>query len=63
MKIVLDYDPDTGSISADGTALFNWHGLDKHDIKNYKQVDEIIELRKDGFGVEDILKLKRESVI
>ena len=63
MKIVLDYDPDTGGISADGTALFNWLGLDKHDIKNYKQVDEIIELRKAGFGVEDILKLKREGVI
>ncbi len=63
MKIVLDYDPDTGSISADGTPLFNWHGLDKHNIKKYKQVDEIIELRKAGFGTDDILKLKREGVI
>jgi len=64
MKIVLNYDPMTGNMTDEsGMLVSTYMGLERLNIENMGKTDKIIELKKAGFLVEDILKLKREGVI
>jgi hypothetical protein len=54
----------TGNMTDEsGMLVSTYMGLERLNIENMDKTDKIIELKKAGFLVEDILKLKREGVI
>jgi len=57
MKIALNYDPQSGSVSDDaGAVICSWSGLTDHEIDSLKPVPSktLVELKEAGFETEDI---------
>lgn len=66
IKILVDYDTNTGEIRDGALLIANYVGLDhlQHKEEDKKtKVDELIALKKAGFDASEIIELKQSKLI
>jgi hypothetical protein len=70
VKILLDYDPATGSVidPSTGGSLFNWSGLEHCEHVAAKTgtpttTQQLIDLKAAGYSVGDISDLKKQGIL
>lgn len=67
MKIVLDYDKDTGEIKDpdNGVTVATWVGLAHHIAKESEgvEVSDLVALKEAGYTAEEIIELKKKGII
>ena len=66
MKILLDYDPQTGMIRDNsGLLIFTWQGLDGHEHKEDKgkDIESLVTLKNAGFDTNEIIELNRKGLV
>ncbi len=67
LKVVLNYDPATGSISDKlGCHIFNWMNLAYDEVpqsNSTTEINDLIKLKESGFTVEEITSLRDRGLI
>ena len=72
MKILLDYDPESGNIATpDGAFIYSFAGLGKFEheegeilsTNGLPDVDSLIRLKDAGFTTEDIIALHSRELV
>ncbi len=64
MKIALKYNAETGNIETDdGLFIAFQTGLERFEIKSGSKQDALIELKKAGFTVDEIIQLDQRGLI
>lgn len=67
MKIVLDYDPTAGHITAENEGMsFTWMGLERFELKNQTAnttIEDLVKLRNAGYETDDIIELRKKEII
>lgn len=64
MKILLDYDQATGTMTdANGAIVGTWAGAKGFEMEPTVSVRDLVKMKDAGFTAEDIVELKNSGVL
>ena len=63
MKVLLDYDKATNTLTGPGCLNYIWTGLEEAEFKPGEHLQPTVELIKLGVSPNDIIKLKHQRLI
>lgn len=61
MKVIVEYDPASGNVTANGMTMF--FGINLDLPKAVEEESEVLKLVKQGLSAEDLINLKKQDLI